>query len=742
MRYRGVASWVLFVAGLALLVYGFAAYRAWHDIAWKPTHFLLKSAAIVGALGFVLKKLCRCQWATGMALVWCAALIAYVGVWPSLSMLVIAACCMALGSLVVTSDWEARAGVASLVGLGLMCGAMGWLLPLPIHRQLVYLALCLAIIYLRRHVLREWIGVLPAAWKRSVADAPAMAGVAVMAIGIVSMSAWVPTIGYDDLAYHLALPSQLQLYGFYRMDPAINVWAVSAWLGDVLHAVIQVMSGTEGRGAVMMYWLIVASTSIWILCRAMGLSPALRWLAVALYASLPMTSTTVASMQTEGATAALVVTAALVIQIYGTDFRRARVLLVLGCLFGCLIGLKVINILFIAPLVVWLLCRWREHLPWRGLIGAAGASVVIGGSSYIYAYALTGNPVLPIFNGVFRSTYFDPTNFHDARWETGIPWNVLMRVVFHTSTYTESGDGTGGFPLVALAGCMVMALVRRESRVLALLGASMFMLPFGQLQYLRYAYPAVALLIPAMLCGLPRGGDARSGGLKIIVTSLLALIVADFLFVSSGGWMQSGDVVRMAAKFSQQDIFKQFAPTRQLARIVARRYGDGARTLIISKTYPFAAEFPGRAYVTTWYDLKTMRRAESASQDTTGAAWLTLWDELGINVLILEDSDLKPAIREAIRTRDGVLEATFGGLQLWRVGSRPVAATDATFPGRFRERSVFGIALLQRPFHHLARECIVGAAKGGHYLGYGFAAHRFGHFEAASGDDAHAIGVD
>ena len=519
-----------------------------------------------------------------------------------------------------------------------------------------------------------------------------MASIAVMAIGIASMSAWVPTVGYDDLAYHLALPSQLQAYGFYRMDVATNVWAVSAWLGDVLHAIVQVMSGVEGRGAVAMYWLIVASASIWMICRAIGLSPALRWLAVALYASLPMTTATLTSMQTEGATAALVVAAALVIQAYGADVRRGRVLLVLGCLFGCMVGLKVINVLFAAPLAIWLLCRWRGRLPWPGLAGAMVAALLIGGSSYVYAYVLTGNPVLPILNGLFRSAYFDPVNFHDERWETGVPWNVLMRVVFQTSAYMESGDGTGGFPLIALAGCLVVALVRRESRALALLGALMFVLPFSQIQYLRYAHPALVLLIPAMLCGLPRGSGERSGRSMIVIAALLALVMGDLLLLSSIDWMQRGGVVRMAAKGAQEDIFRQFAPTRQLAAVVARRYGDGARTLIVSKTFPFAAEFAGRAYVATWYDLKTMRSAESASQDITGDAWQKLWDELGINALVLEDKDLEPAIRAAIGARSGVLEVSFGGLQLWQLPGRPVAANELhVLPGtmalRFDARS-------------------------------------------------------
>jgi hypothetical protein len=503
-----------------------------------------------------------------------------------------------------------------------------------------------------------------------------MAAIAVIAVGILSMCAWVPTIGYDDLAYHLALPSQLQAYGFYRMDAATNVWAVSAWLGDVLHAVIEVMSGKEARGVVVIYWLAIAGVFIWMLCRAIGISQGLSWLAVALYASLPVTASTLAGMQTEGATAALIVAAAWIVQVHGTDRRRGIVVLVMGCLFGYLVGLKVINVLFVAPLGVWLLCRLRGRLAWHGTACAVGAAVLIGASSYVYAYALTGNPVLPVFNGIFRSEYFDPTNFHDSRWETGVPWNILMRLVFHTSAYMETGDGTGGFPLIALVGCFVMALLRRESRVLALLGGLMFLLPFSQLQYLRYAHPAMVLLIPAALRGLPEGGEIPGRNSLAVMLPLIILVVMDLLFISSADWMRRSGVVRLAAKGAHDALFEQFAPTRHLADIVAHKYGDVARILVVSKAYPFAAEFAGRAYVTTWYDLRTMRKAEAAEQDLSGDAWQALWDELGVNLLILEDSDLKPAIRQAIRGRGGVLETAYGGVQLWHISDKITAGSQ------------------------------------------------------------------
>jgi len=116
MRYRGVVSWMMLTLGFVVLAYGFVSYHAWRDIAWRPTHFFLTVALAVATLGAGVKTLFRCRWATAMFLIWCAALVYYVGVWPSLSMCLIVMCAIALGSLIVPAQWSGRIWLSSLLG--------------------------------------------------------------------------------------------------------------------------------------------------------------------------------------------------------------------------------------------------------------------------------------------------------------------------------------------------------------------------------------------------------------------------------------------------------------------------------------------------------------------------------------------------------------------------------------------------------------------------------------------------
>src|SRR5690606_27670627 len=103
------------------------------------------------------------------------------------------------------------------------------------------------------------------------------------------------------------------------------------------------------------------------------------------------------------------------------------------------------------------------RLPWRGLLLALIWVPIVAGSSYVYAYVLTGNPVLPLFNGVFHSPFYPQVNFHDGRWDSGLSWSLPWQLIFNSSAYGETGNGVGPFVLIALAGSLLVALCSKRT---------------------------------------------------------------------------------------------------------------------------------------------------------------------------------------------------------------------------------------------------------------------------------------
>ena len=211
--------------------------------------------------------------------------------------LLLALAAVGIGSRIV-GDGRGIA-LSLLVGLAVVAAVVGWLLPLPIHHRATYAIACIALIAWRHRVIAAACG---EAWRRfddAARAAPRASSAAILLLGLASTGAWLPTMQYDDVVYHLGLPWQLQETARYAMDPSLQVWALAPWAGDVLQGVAQVLAGGEARGALDALWLAIAAGAVFALAGALGADATRRWWAIALLGSLPMSMNLVGGMQTE-----------------------------------------------------------------------------------------------------------------------------------------------------------------------------------------------------------------------------------------------------------------------------------------------------------------------------------------------------------------------------------------------------------------------------------------------------------
>lgn len=664
-RTRRAAPTILFWAGMLLLAVGWIGNALWRQIGNAPELALIALGLFSAIAAWVLGRLLRCPFATALLVVWLAALACCAGFASSVTIVLLAVAALAIGSCIVPARWPARVALSALVGIALMVGVVGWTLPFPVPRiRLVYLIVLTLIVAWRWRELGVMLRPLPGQWSDAVRAAPAAAGAAVLMLGVVSTHAWLPTIMYDDLVYHLGLPAQLASQGYYQMNAGSNVWALAAWSADVWQGIAWVVADVESRGLVNMLWFAVSEMLLWRLCKELNLGHGLRWLALALFASTPLLACTLASMQTEGPTTAVVLGLALLIQ--RSERAEARALVVTGVLFGLLVGLKISNLWFALPLGLWLLWQWRLRLPWRALPLAVLAGVVVAGSSYVYAWVLTGNPVLPLFNDIFHSPFYPPANFHDARWDSGFGAGIVWQIVFHTSDYLEGQAGAVGFFLIGLAGSFFVALTRPNSRALALTAAVTMLLPLAVIQYVRYAAPGIALLIPAMLCGLPALTDTPRHRWMRSAT-LWLLVVLGGLFLTTATWQFKTKALQRWLGSGDTGVYEKYAPSRLIAQVIRHRHGDTARVLMLPDRQPFVAELSGKGFSNSWYDprVQALLDKPDARQDAT--PWLRAIQWTGANLLITSAASTSPGLRDAIAQSHGTLAYAAGGLQLWQL---------------------------------------------------------------------------
>lgn len=626
---------------------------------------LLGIAAGVLSAAALVSRVLMVRPALAAAAVVAVLYVAVLGVAPVASAALLAAAALAIGSgFLPRAQAPASPWLALVLGLAIIAGVLGWLLPFRLHFGPLYVIAALVGVAVRRKVVAELLRAMSDGWRAETGDRW-LGAVCIAIAAAMGTTTWLPTASFDDLAYHLGLPWQLADYGRYRLDPESQVWALSAWAGDVLHATVQLMAGREGRGALNALYLVVFLHLLHALARGAGLSGRGAWLVVMLAVSQPVTAALGFSMQTELAAGVTAVAAALVVQ-QAVRVEAARYIIAFSLLAAFGIGLKISNVIFLGPLGVWLLLRLRS-LPLGPTAHAAALAVLVGGSSFVYAAVIAGNPVLPLFNDIFGSPFFAEHRFRDARYSGLLAWSVPFDLVLDSSRFFESWDGTAGFQWLAWLGPLLLALGVRPLRPLVLIALVSLIAMFLQAQYLRYLYPGLALAAVPLVGGLRREADSFWA-----VLVALALAVANLGYAANAAWQfrDPGIVTGYGSAEREHVWLSHVAPERLVARYLRTRYGDGYRLLLPQPDRPYAAEHAGRAFTLSWYDAALQRAGLQAAEDASGERLRQLALDLGASHVLIQRGSASPAVLHMVEAY-GSPEMSVGGAELYRVPRRP-----------------------------------------------------------------------
>lgn len=649
--------WLLW-AGIPLCFLGIYRQELWGQ--WAPGRFaetlILASGSLV--LAWMLRRLLHASLATLLAALWLAGLVVFTGILPVLATLTFIAAATAIGTMLVRYD---RPALQCACGLAVFAGITGWLLPLPIHSRWLYLAVCSVLIIMQRGALADTWRCMKSGWTSAISAAPPAAVFAIIVLGIASTGCWLPTMQYDDLAYHLRLPWSLMESGRYLMDPELHVWALAPWASDVLHAFPQVMAGEEARGPLNAVWLSLTASGIWHLTTILGGTKRAAWISVALYSSLPLTAALAAGMQTESATAALLAWLAVVIvRSYPSGASNLHAGAVLT---GGLIALKLSSAVFtilLMPLALW---RNRPRALSRQHLIAVLIVVVLGGSSYFYAGMVAGNPFLPLFNGLFESPYFRPLNFQDPRWGSGFDPLLPWRLTFETGKYFEGFDGGSGFVLVAFSGAWLLSLLDRRLLATSIVITALFFLPLLPTHYVRYVHPVMALLLPLFVVTAFQA-DRRRGHSLIFIVCIMNLA-----FQANSNWMMKTGAVKETILSLGRDepLYEHYAPERVLMRLMHSQAGESGNVMVLDASMPFAAELGERGRNVSWYSPTLETATAIANTDPSGFGWIELFKRENIEHVIARPDAISPAQRAAFERLGAYRRAQVGQAAWWKL---------------------------------------------------------------------------
>jgi len=545
-----------------------------------------------------------------------------VGLYPMLAVLLFGLSCWAYGHLLLRLLLGIKAPDAGfscqlILGLALLLSGFGLLIHVPYNTRLLYtLVLFAPLVYLlaagklAEHLHKAWSQAHRG--MTSLVSVPWWYGAAALLLTVlIARICFYPTFGFDDVAVHLRLWYQLQLEAKFSFDAETNVWELMPFATDLLHAIVSLVAGEGARGAVNLALLLLLLRQIWVLATAtLGLQPRSATLLLMLFLSTPVLGNLLESMQTELFMAVLATTGVRLLCELRGNWLQAQGLALLAIsalccatkLPGALLGL-----LLVLPIPYFcreqgILLPLRKLSLWRLLLlaGFVLALAALAFNAYATAWWLTGNPVFPLYNGIFKSPFFPPENFEDNRWLHGFSPRSWVELFFRTSAYYETQDYTAGFQYLFLFPLALLLLPLRLGKDLSLRLAittlGFLLVIFAVTQYWRYLFPVLPLASVA-LGALLLPGQAGTAGPRLGHGALLVCLALNLWCYPGTSWTLN--VPPPHGEHARNEYFAAIAPGHVLNTYL-NASAPGSTVLYPTET-PYGGSLLGRPVYVNWY---------------------------------------------------------------------------------------------------------------------------------------------
>jgi hypothetical protein len=189
----------------------------------------------------------------------------------------------------------------------------------------------------------------------------------------------------------------------------------------------------------------------------------------------------------------------------------------------------------VSAVLLWRIAASGSGTRWRAVAALAAGGIIAGAYWYARAFALTGNPLHPLFREFFGQPPIAEYAVRTFGMGRGIVDLLLVpwRVTVSPRRFVEDGDL--GVVYLLLAPLALLAIARRRAPAwLAVAFVAVGSLWFFTAQYLRFFVPALSLAALLASAGAFTAGRRAAGAAAALAVA--ALFVVTTSWTTSGGW--------------------------------------------------------------------------------------------------------------------------------------------------------------------------------------------------------------
>ncbi|WP_445492895.1 methyltransferase domain-containing protein [Rhodopseudomonas sp. RCAM05734] len=619
---RDIPSLAL-IACVALGIFGLVRSGLLAEVLWQPsliqqTQFLFAGVAAAGIAACIVAVRLRLRPETVLGLLIVLIAAALCGPAPAAIVLAFLLSSWCLGAFLLSRAGTVTNNLPAVVTIvaGWAVFAIGFALlaSVPVNTTATHtliLAVPIALALARPGIRSDFRAGTAAAFTRLQSpNRPGLAYLAGLVFTVVILSFHLAMVAlperyFDAMAMHLYIPSYISAHRAWSYDVANYAFAYTPIGADMLYAHMFLLQG-EAAARLLNFtaFAFTCLVTFQIAARCCARSSAI-W-AVALLVSVPLTLIESATLFVEN-TAALFITTTVLVLIAANFRIRIADYLAIIILIAAASAVKLhgaIVAALLGPLAAFLLFRTRtapRPLARFAIITAAGIGAALW--PYLYAWTKTGNPVLPLFNNIFKSPFFPPVEFVDSRWIGKFSPSFLYDATFATGGFVEAYNGALGFTFLVFLAAGIFAAIQRRDRIALFCGGfGLFLIVMLSVktQYLRYLLIFFPLLVVVVAVAIDHLRQIRLMRFPLAIV-IAAVALLNVYKMPAGGWILGvSDLRACCSENLRRQLELGQAPERIANRILNEAAGPLAKVLYVGN--PFGGLLTGIAIYSAWYN--------------------------------------------------------------------------------------------------------------------------------------------
>lgn len=463
---------------------------------------------------------------------------------------------------------------------------------------------------------------------------------AISLVGLVHFAvALMPEVGHDALAMHLFIPAQLATRHEWNFDVTTYAWAVMPMMGDWIFSIGYMLAGETAARLINVGFIFVLSWLVRdiVIC-AGGSTLGTRW-AVLLFLTTPLTFTESSSLFIESVWATFTIAGSLAIfKLLDRNDDHSAHIMTGGFLLGAALAAKAVTLTILPVLFILLLAHFRA---WGSSkrIGTVATGlllfVVVGGIPYATAWQLTGNPVFPFFNEIFKSAHWPPVAFEaPSIFGKGITWDVVYQATFHTERFLEAKPGASGFQWILLfypVLLIMMVFQQRKGLVLFSVAAACIALTFQSINYLRYIFPSYSWMAAGIGVAFTVIDKEAVFVKKALSLVGWAAVVLNLMFFKSGTYYGELSLQALMSQSGKETYLNSQLPIRGAIELTNRL--NAAHTPVAVFSSPLTAGLNSDGLYPNWYNYRFQAQVTQTASSEDVARVLS---DRGVDYVVLD----------------------------------------------------------------------------------------------------------